>query len=239
MAVSNLVTVGNVLNSGRKVDSSNMNNPQGGYEVTLAAPGENAVWGWDRKSNSNSITRSLGGTSMATPHVTAAAAIIRSLNPELSAEMIKEILRSGSKIPSEDIGGVLDIPAALNEALSAECMDVCINCTVLISEDIGEYDVDGTVNIETEESGIVEGRLYNLITNAGIASAEIIVRTMPDEKIFERGIRTDSLGYYRFELPPGQYQLDGLAAGYGVIPHVVDVYSGQTTKRDLRARKGI
>lgn len=235
MAVSNLITVGNVLNNGRKVDSSNTNNPQGGYEVTLAAPGENAVWGWDRKF----ITRSLGGTSMATPHVTASAAIIRSLNPELSAEMIKEILRSGSKMKSDDIGGVLDIPAALNQALSAECMDVCINCTVLISEDIGEYHVDGIVNIETEEFGIVEGRLYNLITNASIASAEIIVRTMPDEKIFKRGIRTDSLGYYRFELPPGQYQLDGLAAGYGVIPHAVDVYSGQTTKRDLRARKGI
>jgi len=83
----NMITVGNLMNDGTKCDSSNMISDN--FEVTLAAPGQQSVWGRDDKGN---IVNNYGGTSMATPHVTAAAAMIRSLDPSLNADEIKKIL---------------------------------------------------------------------------------------------------------------------------------------------------
>jgi hypothetical protein len=85
--LANMITVGNLMNDGTKCDSSNMISDN--FEVTLAAPGEQSIWGRDDKGN---IVNNYGGTSMATPHVTAAAAMIRSLDPSLNAKEIKKIL---------------------------------------------------------------------------------------------------------------------------------------------------
>ncbi|HOO53558.1 MAG TPA: HEAT repeat domain-containing protein [Methanothrix sp.] len=85
--LANMITVGNLMNDGTKCDSSNIISDN--FEVTLAAPGQQSVWGRDDKGN---IVNYNGGTSMATPHVTAAAAMIRSLDPSLNAKEIKKIL---------------------------------------------------------------------------------------------------------------------------------------------------
>jgi len=106
----NMITVGNVMNDGTraagqkdedgiKVSKSNM--ASANFEVTLAAPGEQAVKGFDNQGN---LKNNEGGTSMATPQVTAAAAMIRALNPRLDAGQIKEILTQTART-SVDIDG--------------------------------------------------------------------------------------------------------------------------------------
>ncbi|MCX6668939.1 MAG: S8 family serine peptidase [Methanothrix sp.] len=75
LALPNMITVGNIMNDGTNTANSNMVNKMKGaeFEVTLAAPGEESVYGFDNKGG---IENSLGGTSMATPQVTSAAALI-------------------------------------------------------------------------------------------------------------------------------------------------------------------
>jgi len=106
----NMITVGNIMNDGSKAPKSNMESQN--FEVTLAAPGEQAVKGFD---NQGHITNDNGGTSMATPQVAAAVAMIRALSPKLDAGQIKAILAQtarttvdidGKKVPAPpELGG--------------------------------------------------------------------------------------------------------------------------------------
>jgi hypothetical protein len=126
LKLPNMITVGNIMNDGTKATSSNMIG--GDFEVTLAAPGQQSVWGRDNQGN---IKNDGGGTSMATPHVTAAAAMIRSLNPDLSAGEIKDILKetartsidvSGTTIPApEELGGrILAVDLAVQKTIGSD-----------------------------------------------------------------------------------------------------------------------
>lgn len=84
----NMITVGNLENDGTKWKSSNTKNA--GFEVTLGAPGHRAVSGVD--PTTGEVSNEYGGTSFATPQVTATAAMMKSLNPKLTAAEIKTIL---------------------------------------------------------------------------------------------------------------------------------------------------
>jgi hypothetical protein len=121
--LSNMITVGNLDSDGSKWETSNMNGDD--FEVTLGAPGHRVVSGVSadgRVSNEN------GGTSFATPQVTAAAAMLKSLNPDLTAADIKKILVetaatetdvSGKKVQiDESVGGrVLRVDRAVLKVL--------------------------------------------------------------------------------------------------------------------------
>lgn len=82
----NLITVGALNDDGTRANFSNYATGDG--EVTISAPGVKIPMaiGPDGK------TVSASGTSFATPMVAAAAAMIRSINPKLSADEIKQIL---------------------------------------------------------------------------------------------------------------------------------------------------
>ncbi len=120
----NVITVGCINNDGTLNGKSNRigNN----FEVTLAVPGDQAVWGRDDKGR---IQNSGGMTSMSVPFVTAAAAMIRSLDPSLNASSIKSILTKtartsidvdGKQVPApEEVGGgVLAIDLAVQKAIA-------------------------------------------------------------------------------------------------------------------------
>ena len=114
MALPNVITVGNVHSDGTLVDNSNRIGEGG--EVTLGAPGEQAVWG---VGTDGVVVNTGGGTSSAAPMVTAAAALIRSVNPLLSAAEIKDILTDTAAPGPQEVGGrILRIDRALLQAVN-------------------------------------------------------------------------------------------------------------------------
>lgn len=100
-ALPNMITVGALDNDGHTAGYSNKRSDN--YEVTLGAPGTQAVVGL--KSEGGSERQD--GTSFATPHVTSAAAILKSLNPDLQAGDIKRILTetARTRLVSVDANG--------------------------------------------------------------------------------------------------------------------------------------
>ncbi len=126
----NMVTVGNVKNDGSKWQGSSMMNSTAGheYEVTLAAPGHEAVQGVDSQGNPITDQTDIGngnsyggGTSAAAPQVSAAAAILLSLNPNLTAGEIKDILsRTARPGPAELGGKVLAVDQAVLEVINQQ-----------------------------------------------------------------------------------------------------------------------
>lgn len=94
----NMITVGNVNNDGTTAGTGT-NTASANFEVTLAAPGHQAVQGVD--ANGTIIDNTYvypggvtygGGTSMAAPQVTAAAALLKALDPTLTAAQLKQLL---------------------------------------------------------------------------------------------------------------------------------------------------
>ncbi len=89
MPAPNVITVGNVTTAGRRVASSNRIVAGGVSEISLAAPGDEAVWG---RGADGEVRAGNGGTSSATPMVTATAALIRAIDPGLTAAQIKGLI---------------------------------------------------------------------------------------------------------------------------------------------------
>jgi hypothetical protein len=82
----NLITVGSLNSDG--TNSVFTNTATGNGEVTLAAQGTKVALG----TNADGTTYYASGTSFATPQVSGAAAILKSINPDLTAKEIKDIL---------------------------------------------------------------------------------------------------------------------------------------------------
>lgn len=84
--VSTAITVGATQSNDQAASFSNY-----GTCVNILAPGVNIVSTW---SSGDTATRSLSGTSMATPHVAAAAAMVLQANPTWSPAQVKSYLES-------------------------------------------------------------------------------------------------------------------------------------------------
>jgi hypothetical protein len=118
VASANVITVGNVDNDGTRDSTSNFAEPGSGGEVTLGAPGERAVWGTGVDKHVRSFG---GGTSSAAPMVTATAALIRSIDPKLTAVEIKKIIADTAGPGDAGLGGKtlrvdLAVRAAIDQA---------------------------------------------------------------------------------------------------------------------------
>ncbi len=111
-AFSEFMAVGATDSSDRRASFSNY-----GSQLEIAAPGVSI-----RSTYPGNTYRSLSGTSMATPHVSAVAALVKSANPSLTAGQIRQILRN----TAEDLGsagwdqyfgyGLVDAQAAVAAA---------------------------------------------------------------------------------------------------------------------------
>lgn len=101
----NVLTVGCINNNGTLWEKSNRNS--GNFEVSIAVPGDQVVWGRDNKGN---VVAEGGETSMSVPFVTATAALVRSLNPELNASEIKSLLLKTARTSIEVDGREVQAP---------------------------------------------------------------------------------------------------------------------------------
>jgi len=106
----NLILVANSTSDDTKWSSSSY----GATTVDLFAPGTNIY-----STIPGSKYNSLGGTSMAAPHVTGAAALLKAYDPSLSTSEIKEaLINSVDKVPAfkgvVSSGGRLNVCEALN-----------------------------------------------------------------------------------------------------------------------------
>ena len=123
-ALPNMITVGALDNDGRTATYSNR--ATGTYEVTLGAPGTQAVVG----TKADGGPERQDGTSFAAPHVTAAAALLKSINPKLQAADVKRILTETARkeLPAPGPGGAARLISpnvggcvlAVDEAVFAE-----------------------------------------------------------------------------------------------------------------------
>ncbi|WP_328590754.1 S8 family peptidase [Gottfriedia acidiceleris] len=94
-----------------------------GLKPDLSAPGVDIVAARSSLSSGSGSYRSMSGTSMATPHVAGAAAILLQKNPNWNGTQLKEALMSTSKkldySPYHIGSGRLDVPAAVFSTVRA------------------------------------------------------------------------------------------------------------------------
>lgn len=119
----NLITVGAIDNTGNRAGFSNYATGDG--EVTISAPGVEVAMGVDTDGK----TVKASGTSFSTPQVAAACAMIRSINPKLTASQIKDLLiktatpgvtngDTSTLIPEGMGAGVLSVDKAVLQAIN-------------------------------------------------------------------------------------------------------------------------
>jgi hypothetical protein len=122
IAGDNVITVGNIANDGGRYlaqfgqnNSSNGIMPDSEAEITLGAPGDQAVWGVGLDGQ---VQHANGGTSSATAMVTATTALIRSVDPTLTASQIKDMIARSADQGDPEVGGLtLRVDRALREAI--------------------------------------------------------------------------------------------------------------------------
>ena len=122
IAAPNVITVGNIANDGGRYlaqfgqgNSSDGIMPDSEAEITLGAPGDQAVWGVGLDGQ---VQHANGGTSSATPMVTATAALIRSLDPTLTASQIKDMIARSADQGDPEVGGLtLRVDRAVRTAI--------------------------------------------------------------------------------------------------------------------------
>ena len=135
--------------------------------VDITAPGENIV-----SVRMGGGTTSMDGTSMATPHVAAASALIRSFSPAMAADDVIQTLKDNAVPASFEGGGaglmrIADIPGAFTFDPNLNGEDTFLH---FISE--GQYPWDA------DETGAWSG-------NAGVDGSESVLTAVSGFKAYE------------------------------------------------------
>lgn len=104
----NVIAVGALTSAGARASFSNY----GATQVDLFAPGD-GIWSTVPGSRNSSSYASYSGTSMATPHVTGAAALYKSINPSATASQVKAALL-GQTTPTSSVSSLCVTGGRLN-----------------------------------------------------------------------------------------------------------------------------
>ena len=118
--------------------------------VDLAAPGSGVLSTWN---SSNTATNTISGTSMATPHVTGAAALLSSYNPDLSVASLKAtLMNTVDVLPAWNglvkSGGRLNVDRALRNQTVCTFNLSATEVTVLSSGENGSVNVTVPTNCD-------------------------------------------------------------------------------------------
>lgn len=105
LSLPNMITVGAVDGNGRRTEFSNTSSAN--YAVDIAAPGGEVPIGM---ADDGSVITA-GGTSFATPQVTATAAMLRALDPSMDAAALKELILATAAPGVTNAEGTESVPA--------------------------------------------------------------------------------------------------------------------------------
>lgn len=162
--VGNLITVGAVDSQGNKADLSNY--AVGDGEVTLAAPGV-GIPTWGAVVRNKFYFEKQSGTSYSTPMVTGAAAIVRAIDPKLSASEIKSLL---VKTANKEVAGTFDSRLGSGVLRVDEAVLLAINglrekegLDPLTMEDVLELGKIHLVAVQGEESFNVSAEIKSVL----------------------------------------------------------------------------
>ncbi len=174
----------------------------GGVKPDLVAPGAGILSTWPEGQ-----TAYADGTSMATPHVAGAAALLLSLNPDLGGDDLATLLRAtagdlGAAGPDPEHGwGGLDAYAAGRLAL---------------------------------ETGHIAGQVLGAAGEPLAGATVTVVAPAGAHADWRWEARADAAGRYRLALPAGAWHAVATAFGAAPRSQPVTVVAGQTLARDFR-----
>ncbi|MEU1227240.1 S8 family serine peptidase [Streptomyces sp. NPDC005828] len=181
----------------------------GSMKPNISAPGVNVRSSWP-----GGLYRAISGTSMATPHVAGAVALLWSSAPSL-------------------IGDIDATRAALN-ASARDVDDTHCGGTAAANNVWGEgkLDVLAAVDRAPHSAATVTGRVTDRATGAPLAGVTVTATATPGGS--RRSVTSDASGSYRLTLAAGTYALT--AGGYGyrdLTENGLTVTTGQALGHDL------
>lgn len=184
--------------------SSRGTGQDGVIKPDIAAPGKDV-----RSSLPGSAYGELSGTSMATPHVAGAIALLWSAAPELVGDLpaTRDLLDSTA----------IDAP-------DSQCGGDASNNNVY-----GEGRLDVVTLLAGRQVGLVEGRVIDGATDDGLADAIVRLDGAVGGRAISRTVRSDATGAFRASLPAGDYDLTVSSYAYDTHQDVVTVVEGAST----------
>ena len=207
LRLPNVITVGAINNDGTRANYSSF--ATGDAEVTLSAPGTEMVLGVDEFGQPVKAS----GTSFSTPQVTAAVALIQSINPKLGAAQIKELLIS-TAAPGITTG---DQSIPIPEGMGAGILKVDEAVLRAINDLRGEQNLEPyTVQQLLDTSAVTlsaSGGPTDYIVTAGVSTA---VNGSADLKIELQGEYTLSEGDTK-SIPAGGEGVWNVTLGEGPV----------------------
>lgn len=175
-----IIVVGAVNSDFKIRDSSN-----GGDRVDIYAPGDKIF-----STVPNNKYENMSGTSMAAPHVSGVAAMVWSVNNDLTGAQVKEIVCSSHSFRCKSCD-MVDAYIALQRA--------------------AHFDTSGGSDIP-ENGGILGWAVSAKNVNTRVQNATIIITdTQSGEEFITT---TDSYGHFEFFVPAGKYSLSIKAENY-------------------------
>lgn len=210
-----IITVGAVKPSEDGYEMAEFSNV--GSRIDVVAPGVDiysTVYSKNNTTNGNEFDE-YTGTSMAAPHVTGTAGLIYSINPNLTGEQVKNIIKTTSvPINNESSDGhIYGLVNAYSAVLQAKSMQ-------------------GGSHVTEKEDGIVIGNIFDASDNKEVTNVEITATYIDsngnyiDNKSFT--MYTHNTNQFEFVLPAGIYRFSYNKEGYIGLDDIQEVKEKET-----------
>lgn len=201
---NNIIKVEAVDGKGQKADFSNFGMvPEADIQYsTVAAPGVNLWSVTDKRclsfakqegyATSKDGLQEMSGTSMASPVVAGAVALLKSKNKDLTTEEIIKILRMTAKQTDKEnpIGPTIQIKDALDAATNGEKVkfdDLMKNPELLV----GKWKSTGIQNIVSELTGEMQDEIWVYFTFTTPYQGFVEFRTIESRKTYKANVTVD------------------------------------------------
>ncbi|MHA5049100.1 S8 family serine peptidase [Streptomyces sp. SD15] len=178
----------------------------GSMKPNIAAPGVNVRSSWPGNGY-----RAISGTSMATPHVAGAVALLWSAAPSLVGDI--DATRAALNDSARDVddthcGGTADANNVWGE---------------------GKLDAFAAVDKAPHTAATITGTVSDRTTGAGLAAITVTATGQGGQ----RTVTTDASGAYRLVLAAGTYTVTSVGYGYRTATESLTVTNGQTLSHDI------